>query len=107
MTSQYLYRVQLNRPEILSEGPTEQEAEVLQAHASYVDELANQSKVLLAGRTQAATPEAFGIVIIAATTEADAQAIMRNDPAVMHGVMRGELFPYQIAFMAPDIQQHL
>jgi hypothetical protein len=33
-----------------------------------------------------------------AADETAARAIMEGDPAIVHGVMTGELFPYRVAF---------
>ena len=40
--SQYIYRIRPTRPEMLSEGPTEDEAEIVSAHAAYLEALAAQ-----------------------------------------------------------------
>ena len=103
---QYIYKIRLVRPELLTDGPTAQEAEALQGHAAYLAALAAEDKVLLAGRTQIEDAEAFGIVILSVTSEQEAETIMNNDPAVLHGVMNASLFPYQIAFMSPNIAAH-
>ena len=39
----------------------------------------------------------FGIAFSVASTFAEAEWIMNHDPAVKHGVMRAELFPYRVA----------
>jgi len=96
--NQYLYQIQLNRIEILSEGPTDEEASHLSGHAEYVSQLADEGVVLLAGRTQTADPDGFGIVIFAAESDEAAQEIVDNDPAIKNEVMRAALFPYKIAF---------
>ena len=98
---QFIYRVQPTRPAMLTEGPTPDEAEVVEQHAAYVSELTKQGVVQLAGRTLNADPSAFGIVIFRADSEPAARSIMERDPAVKHGVMRAELFPYRIAFAGP------
>lgn len=51
-----------------------------------------------AGRTLDPARGVFGIAILRADSEAEARAIMQNDPAVKNGVMHAELFPYRIAF---------
>jgi uncharacterized protein YciI len=56
----------------------------------------------MAGRTLTADEHTFGIAILFAATPAEAEAIMRNDPAVKHGVMRAELFPYRVALWSKD-----
>ncbi len=104
--SQFIYKIQLVRPELLAEGPTDKESQILQNHAAYIADLTKQSKVLLAGRTQTEDPNAFGIVIISVATESEAIEIMNNDPAVKHNVMTAEFFPYNIAFLSEHIQAH-
>ncbi len=101
--NQYLYQLQLVRPALLSEGPTANEAAVLQRHVEYLERLAQESIVLLAGRTQIETPDAFGLVIFKAATAADAKRIMQADPAVQESVMRATLYPYRIAVLADAI----
>ena len=49
-TNQYLYQLHLTQPEILTEGPTGEQAEILGAHFEYLTDLAEQGIVLLAGR---------------------------------------------------------
>jgi uncharacterized protein YciI len=95
--AEFLYRIQPIRLGMLTEAPTEQEAQVLGEHFAYLSELADRGIVLMAGRTLTADDRTFGIAILVASTAAEAEAIMRDDPAVKHGVMRAELFPYRIA----------
>ena len=86
-TQQYLYRIQPVRHTMLTDGPTAHEAEIVARHFEYLQQHVAQGAVLHAGRTLNTDASAFGIVILAATTEAKALEIMRNDPAVALGVM--------------------
>ena len=99
----FLYRIQPARPEMLSEGPTDQEAAIVGEHFNYLKGLNEQGIVLLAGRTLNTDPSSFGIVILRAGSEAAAREIVTNDPAVRNGVMRAELFPYRIALSSSDV----
>lgn len=94
---QYLYKLQPTRPEMLVDGPTAEEADVSSRHFQYLQRLAEQGIVLLAGRTQTADYSGFGITIFLADSEEAARDIMHNDPAVLHIVMRAELYRYRIA----------
>ena len=96
-TQQYLYRIQPVRPTLLTDGPTAHEAQIVARHFEYLQQQVANGAVLHAGRTLNADASAFGIVILAATTESQALEIMRNDPAVAQGVMQAELFPYRVA----------
>ena len=99
---QFIYRLKLTRPALLVDGPTPEEAAALAAHGQHLSRLASESVVLLAGRTQVDTPDAYGIVLFRAACLQDAEAIMASDPAVSSGVMSAELHPYAIAMIAED-----
>jgi uncharacterized protein YciI len=102
-TNQYIYKLQPTRPEMLTQGPTDAESEALQGHVAYLTRLSEESAVLLAGRTQTTDESTFGLVILKAESESEARDIMKNDPAVKHGVMSAELFPYQISMLSSSI----
>ena len=105
--NQYIYKLHLNRPELLTQGPSDEESEILQDHAAYIAKLTNENRVLLAGRTQTTDTDTFGIVIFCAASEDEAKALMANDPAVKNQVMNAKLFPYSISFLADEIHKHL
>ncbi len=93
----YLYRIQPTRANMLSDGPTPAELDCVARHFTYLQELAGQGRLLLAGRTLNDDEKAFGITILKVDSEAAARDIMLRDPAVAEGAMRAELFPYRIA----------
>ncbi len=96
---QYLYRIQPTRPEMLTEGPSEEEAALVSKHFTYLQELTKAGSMILAGRTQNVDPSSFGIVIFRAESETAAERILQEDPAVAGGVFRGELFPFKTALV--------
>ena len=96
----YLYRIQPSRLEMLTHGPTAEEAEIVAQHFTYLQQLTDRGVVVLAGRTLTTDESSFGIVIFRADSEAAAREVMEHDPAVQHHVMRAELYPYRIALMA-------
>jgi uncharacterized protein len=93
----FLYRIQPTRATMLAEGPTPQEAAIVKEHFDYLQGLVAEGRVFMAGRTLNTDERCFGIVVLAAASEVEAAALMRDDPAVRHGVMNAELFPYRIA----------
>lgn len=101
--SQFIYTLHVTRNAMLSSGPSPEEAVALRAHVDYLERFAIEGKVLLAGRTQTTDENTFGIVIINFTTEAEANELMKNDPAIAAGVMVGHLSPYSIAVVSPNI----
>ena len=95
---QFLYRTQPTRLEMVTEGPNEEESSILEEHVAYLQELTDRGVLHLAGRTQNQDDSTFGIIIFSAESEDSARSIMNDDPAVKHGIMKAELFPYEIAF---------
>lgn len=99
--NQYLYRLLVVRPAMLTEGPTPEEQQVVRAHFAYLEALLEEGKLILAGRTLNNDYSTFGIVLFVANDDAEAREIVDKDPAVVHRVMRGELYPYRIALFRP------
>jgi uncharacterized protein YciI len=98
-TNHYLYKIQAVRPEMVSHGPTPEEAATIERHSDYLRRLAESGVAVLYGRTLNEDASTFGMVIFEADSEGAAIAIMNDDPAVKEGAMRAELYPYRIAFM--------
>ena len=97
---QFLYRIVPTRSEMLVSGPTEHEMQVIDAHFAHLQKLAADGVVLMAGRTIDTGPATWGIVVFRAASPAEAEAVMRGDPAIAQGVMHCELFPYRVAVWA-------
>jgi uncharacterized protein YciI len=94
---QFLYRIQPVRLGMLVDGPTPDEDAAVGEHFRYLEKLVEEGVVLMAGRTLNNDESAFGVVILVAASEAEARAVMQNDPAVKRRVMNAELFPYRVA----------
>ena len=99
---QFLYKIQPTRLAMLTEGPTAEEDRLVGEHLQYLKGLMEAGVVKLAGRTLNDDASTFGIVIFEAADTNAAHAIADNDPAVRHGVMRAEIYPFRIALMAQD-----
>jgi uncharacterized protein YciI len=102
----YLYKIQPTRPQMLAVGPTPDEERAVAEHFAYLVRLTAAGVVLLAGRTQTRDFSSFGIIIFQAESQAAADAIVAEDPAVRQRVMRAELYPYRIALLGA-IQDHM
>ena len=99
---QFLYRIQPTRAEMLTSGPTPEEARIIGEHFAYLQALVVEGTVLLAGRTLNEDASSFGLCIFRAEDEASARGLMEGDPAVQYGVMSATLFPYRVAIKAED-----
>jgi len=97
--SEWLYYLKPARLEMVTEGSTPEEAEVVGRHFAYLKDLTEKGVMILMGRTQNNDESTFGIAIFEAEDEAAARTIMENDPAVKHGVMTATLYPYKVALM--------
>ncbi len=97
----WLYRIQPLRLEMLVTGGTAEEKAILEQHFAYLQELCDEGRVQLAGRTLLADYHSFGIVIFQAPDEDAALAIMHKDPGVQQRLFRAELFPWRTALPLP------
>ena len=96
---QWIYVLKVTRLEMLTEGPTPEEEEVVSRHFAYLSDLTEKNVVILVGRTQTADESTFGIAVFEAEDEVAARTIMENDPAVKNGVMVATLYPYKVALL--------
>ena len=97
--NQFIYVLKLI-PSLLNEANwTEREEKIVDRHFAKLQELLNEGKLVLAGKTLGIDEKTFGIVILEVESEEEALNIMKNDPAVLEGIMNAELFPYKIALI--------
>jgi len=94
---QFIYVIRPTRLQMLTGGPTQEEQTALTGHVNYLERMADEGNLILAGRTQTTDRGTFGIVIFNAESQDMAQGLMENDPAVKGGVMSAELYPYRVA----------
>ena len=95
--AQFIYTLKVTRLGQLTEGPTAEEQAIVSEHFAYLKDLTEKGVAILVGRTSTADADTFGIMVFQAASEAEAQEIMANDPAVKNGVMAARLFPFRIA----------
>ena len=96
---EWIYVLKVARLEMLTEGSTPEENEIVSRHFAYFKDLTEKGVMILMGRTQNNDETTFGIAIFEAEDEAAARTIMENDPAVKNGVMTATLYPYKVALM--------
>lgn len=74
-----------------------------QRHYVYYQEMEKNGVLLFGGRTdyKEDNPAMFGILVFRAASLADAEKIMKNDPAIMGGIMQGTAHPFVVAFGNP------
>jgi uncharacterized protein YciI len=97
---QFIYFLRPKRLEMLTRGPTAEEARVLTEHMHYLEGLAARGIVMLAGRTSNNDETTVGIVTVSAPDEAAAQEVMACDPFVESSLMTASLFPFRVAYQS-------
>ncbi|MFK3960063.1 YciI family protein [Guptibacillus hwajinpoensis] len=99
---QFLYKLTLI-PELLEESNwTDKENNSVSEHFHALQLLLKNNTLIMAGRTLNNDPSSFGIVVIQVSSEKEAEALMKSDPAVRDGIMTAELFPYSVALYNED-----
>lgn len=96
---QFIYVLKLIPSLLDLENWTAREEKIVDRHFTKLQELLEEGKLVLAGKTLDLDEKTFGIDILEVESEDEAVMIMKNDPAVTEGIMKAELFPYKIALM--------
>ena len=98
-SSLYLIQLRPARADMLTSGPTADEATAIQSHFERLQRLAAEGVVALAGRTQTSNSDTLGLVIVRAASLEAATDLAREDPAVSSGVFTARTSPYSAAVL--------
>ena len=98
----YIVLLRPTRIGMLTDGPTPHEQEAVAGHFAYFSGLVADGKMLLAGRSSGSPEQVFGIGIFRAESPEEAETMMNQDPAVIHGVMTAEVQPFQVALFSEN-----
>jgi uncharacterized protein len=96
-TTHFLYLALPPRPTFVHDA-TPDEYAVLEQHFAYMRTLAESGKLLLTGPT---LDGAYGVAILKVTEAADADALVRADPAVAAGLFEPRLHPLSVGILVP------
>ncbi|MBN8585104.1 MAG: hypothetical protein J0M37_08410 [Ignavibacteria bacterium] len=87
----------IKRPrENFIETMTEAESEIMSRHFEYLKQKLKEGKLVMAGPV---TTGEFGLSVVETESEEEARDIMNNDPAVIAGIMKPEIFPYRVSLL--------
>jgi uncharacterized protein YciI len=88
----FLYLATPPRPTFVLDA-TPAEYEILNRHFAYMQQLADQGKLLLTGPT---LDGKYGVAILSVTTQEEAQTLVDADPAVVAGLFQPNLHPLAV-----------
>jgi uncharacterized protein YciI len=95
----YIYVFDPVHPEMITvpDAWTEEDNRIAAEHVAYLKDATERGTVILAGRSLDGQGPA--VVILEATSEAEARRFMESDPFVAGGLMRTSLHPFRAAFV--------
>ena len=70
--------------------------QLVDKHFNKLQALTHQGVVLFSGHTLVTDETGFGIIVVRADSEAEAQKIIDDDDLVKAGLVRGTVFPFQV-----------
>ena len=91
----YCYKMTPCRPSLPFDA-TPEESAIIGRHFNYIKEYFDAGTVLFVGRCEGGE---FGITVFQAAADDEAEAMMRDDPAVRTGVMSATLYPLRVVLM--------
>lgn len=98
MAKHYLIMYRPPRPTFVDDISPD-ESLIIEKHFDYLKDLHNKGIAILVGRVADAR---FGLAVIAAADETEAESLMANDPAVRHEVFSGEVLEFRLALPAQE-----
>jgi uncharacterized protein YciI len=101
---QWLIVLSLGRPELQDPANwTDEDNAAVGAHFERLQTMTEEGTVIFFGRTQDTTPDGHlvpdttGLIVLEAPNRAAAEKVLREDPAVLAGIMKGKVFSYKLA----------
>ena len=94
----WIYFVHPPRPDFVATIAPEEAAIMQGPHSDYLQSLYDDGCLILAGPTTGGTLD-DGLTIFEADDEAQARAVMAADPAIVSGLMTGELRRMRVSFL--------
>ncbi|MET0682009.1 MAG: YciI family protein [Casimicrobiaceae bacterium] len=94
---QFIYVLRVTPGFHESRNWTDRESAVIARHFERLAKAAETGQVILAGRTDEALAETFGVVIFEAEDAEAARRFMETDPSVVSGLMSATLHLYAVA----------
>ena len=96
---EYMYVLKLKQAYHDEKSWTKVHHKIIEDHFMRLKKQCEEGLVVTAGKKDAVDEKGFGIVVFQVDNEEEAQEFMREDPAVLKGMMTAEVFPYRTALL--------
>ena len=93
---QFALLMKATGPEFFKTTQEPEGKQLVDKHFKKLQALTQQGVILFSGHTLVTDESGFGIIVVRANSEAEAQKIIDEDELVKAGLVRGTVFPFQV-----------
>ena len=93
---QFALLMKATGPEFFKKTQEPEGKQLVDKHFKKLQALTQQGVILFSGHTLVTDESGFGIIVVRADSEAQAQKIIDDDDLVKAGLVRGTVFPFQV-----------
>jgi len=93
---QFALLMKVTGPEFFKKIQEPEGKQLVDKHFKKLQALTQQGVILFSGHTLVTDESGFGIIVVRADSEAEAQKIIDDDDLVKAGLVRGTVFPFQV-----------
>ena len=93
---QFALLMKVTGPEFFKKIQEPEGKQLVDKHFKKLQALTQQGVILFSGHTLVTDESGFGIIVVRADSEAEAQKIVDDDDLVKAGLVRGTVFPFQV-----------
>jgi len=93
---QFALLMKATGPDFFKKTQEPEGKELVEKHFKKLQALTQQGVILFSGHTLVTDESGFGIIIVRAESQVEAQKIVDDDELVKAGLIRGTVFPFEI-----------
>jgi len=93
---QFALLMKATGPEFFKKTQEPEGKQLIDKHFKKLQALTQQGVILFSGHTLVTDETGFGIIVVRADSETEAQKIIDDDDLVKAGLVRGTVFPFQV-----------
>ncbi len=96
---QFVYILKLNEKYFDEKNWTDADMKIVGEHFARLQQMLSGGSLILAGRTDVENSKTLGLVIYEEESFEKAKEVAEADPAVKAGIMKVEVYPYNVALI--------